>query len=322
MSELPVVVGLGVVEFDQVSEVFHDRCRFVAQPTDTDLHEAQGAVARADVTVDAAFLDRTPRMRVIARTGVGVERVDLNAATARGIAVVVTPGSGAVAVAEGAIAMAMHLVKRFGRLTDLVRSGRWAERGTVAVGDLAGSTLGVVGYGRIGRHAGELGAALGMNLLAYDPVSDPPTEIRCDTLADLLTRSDVVTLHLPLVPETHHLINPETVRLMKPGAILVNCGRGNLIDNDAAFDALTAGRLGGLGLDVFDPEPPAHHPLFDHPDVVLTPHLMGLSRQATAATFTAAAAGVVDVLNGREPAAVANPGWNHAAAGHAAGGAL
>ena len=94
---------------------------------------------------------------------------------------------------------------------------------------------------------------------------------------------------------------------MKPGAILVNCGRGSLIDNDAAHQALVAGRIAGIGLDVFDPEPPQHHPLFDHPDVVLTPHLMGLSRQATAATFTAAATGVVDVLDGREPAAVANP---------------
>jgi len=309
MSELPLVVGLGVVDPTLVAEVFEGRCRFVAEPTEADLAQAQGAIARADATLDAAFLARTPALRVIARTGVGVERVDLDAADARGIAVVVTPGSGAVAVAEGTIAMAMHLVKRFGRLTDLVRSGRWAERGSVTVGDLAGSTLGVVGFGRIGRHAGMLGAALGMKVLAYDPMTPPPAEIRCDTLVELLSRSDVVTLHLPLVPETHHLIGADTLRSFRPGTILINCGRGNLIDNDAAFEALTTGRLGGLGLDVFDPEPPAHHPLFDHPDVVLTPHLMGLSRQATAATFTAAALGVVDVLAGRDPAAVANPQW-------------
>ena len=114
---LPLVVGLGVVDPDLVAEVLDGRCRFVADPTDADLREAQGAIARADATVDSAFLDRAPRLRVVARTGVGVERVDLDAATARGIAVVVTPGTGAVAVAEGAIAMAMHLVKRFGRLT-------------------------------------------------------------------------------------------------------------------------------------------------------------------------------------------------------------
>ena len=309
MSELPLVVGLGVVDPALVAGVFAGRCRFVAEPSDADLAVAQGAIARADATVDAAFLARTPALRVVARTGVGVERVDLDAADAHGVAVVVTPGSGAVAVAEGTIAMAMHLVKRFGRLTELVRSGRWAERGTVAVGDLAGATLGVVGFGRIGRHAATLGAALGMKPLAYDPVTAPPAEICCDTLAELLSGSDVVTLHLPLVPSTHHLIDADTLRSFRPGAILINCGRGNLIDNDAAYVALQDGRLGGLGLDVFDPEPPAHHPLFDHPDVVLTPHLMGLSRQATAATFTAAAIGVVDVLEGRDPAAVANPQW-------------
>ena len=313
MSErLPLVVGLGVVDPELVAEVFTGRCRFVAAPSDADLREAHGAIARADATIDAAFLDQAPRLRVIARTGVGVERIDLDAATARGIAIVVTPGSGAGAVAEGAIAMAMHLVKRLGPLTDLVRSGRWADRGSVSVGDLAGSTLGVVGFGRIGRHASVLGAALGMKVLAHDPVTDPPAAIRCGTLAELLSRSDVITLHLPLTPDTHHLIDTEALALTRPGAVLVNCGRGSLIDNDAAFQALVDGRIAGIGLDVFDPEPPRHHPLFDHPDVVLTPHLMGLSRQATAATFTAAATGVVDVLDGREPVAEANPDRKHA----------
>jgi D-3-phosphoglycerate dehydrogenase len=314
MSEpLPLVVGLGVVDPGLVAEVFAGRCRFVAHPTECDLREAQGAIARADADIDVAFLDRAPRLRVVARTGVGVERVDLEAASARGIAVVVTPGSGAVAVAEGAIAMAMHLVKRLGRLTDLVRSGRWTDRGSVAVGDLAGSTLGVVGFGRIGQHAATLGAALGMKVLAYDPVAEPPAAYRCETLEGLLSRSDVVTLHLPLTPETHHLLDAEKLALTRRGAILVNCGRGSLVDNDAAYQALVDGQLAGIGLDVFDPEPPQHHPLFDHPDVVLTPHLMGLSSQATAATFTAAATGVVDVLEGRTPAAVANPQWEHPA---------
>src|SRR3954468_416483 len=315
MSEqLPLVVGLGVVDPGLVADTFTGRCRFAADPTDDDLREASGAIARADATVDTALLDRAPRLRVVARTGVGVDRVDLRAATARGIAVVVTPGTGAVAVAEGALAMAMHLVKRFGPLTDLVRSGRWADRGSVTVGDLAGSTLGVVGFGRIGRHASTLGAALGMKVLAYDPVAEPPAALRCGTLAELLSHSDVITLHLPLTPDTHHLINSETLGLTRPGAILINCGRGSLIDNDAAFQALVAGRIAGIGLDVFDPEPPQHHPLFDHPDVVLTPHLMGLSRQATAAALAPAAAGVVDVLEGREPAAVANPHWKTAGA--------
>lgn len=312
-NDLPVVVGLGVVDPDLVNPVLVGQCRFVPQPTDSELADAQGAIARADAVLDSTFLARTPRLRVIARTGVGVEKVDLPTATARGIAVVITPGSGTNAVAEGAIAMAMHLTKRFGRLTALVRDGHWATRGSVSVGDLDGATLGVVGYGRIGQRAGALGAVLGMRVLAYDPVSEPPADVRVEALSDLFGRSDVITLHLPLLDSTHHLVNADLLAQVKPGAVLVNCGRGGLINIDAVYAALLDGRLGGVGLDVFEPEPPQHHPLFDHPDVVLTPHLMGLSRQGTAATFTDAAQGVIDVLSGNRPAAVANPGWEKAA---------
>jgi D-3-phosphoglycerate dehydrogenase len=226
---------------------------------------------------------------------------------------VITPGAGAAAVAEGAIGMALHLVKRFGPLTALVREGRWAERGGTVVGDLGGATLGVIGYGRIGRRTAELGTAFGMRVLAYDPLSPPPAGLsgveNCADLGDLAARSDVITLHLPLTDQTRHLAGEALLARVKPGAILVNCGRGGLIDTDAVWRALTSGRLSGVGLDVFDPEPPAPHPLFSHPDVVLTPHLMGLSRRATAATFAAAAQGVLDVLAGREPQAVADPAW-------------
>jgi D-3-phosphoglycerate dehydrogenase len=311
--DLPVVVALGSVHPDQVNPVLGGHCRFVPEPTDSDLAVAQGAIARADALVDNDFLVRTPRLRVLARTGVGVERVDLDAATARGIAVVITPGSGTHAVAEGAIAMALHLVKRFGPLTTLVRDDQWATRNSYPVGDLAGSVLGVVGYGRIGQRTGALGAALGMSVLAYDPVSEPPADVRCADLTELITRSDVISLHLPLLDSTYHLIGSELLRHVKPGAILVNCGRGGLTDLDAVYAALRDGRLGGVGLDVFDPEPPSHHPLFDHPDVVLTPHLMGMSRQGSAATYIDAARGVLDVLTGTRPAAVANPGWEKVA---------
>lgn len=306
---LPLVVGLGVVDPALVEPTLAGHARFVAEPTDADLAVSQGAIVRADPLVDRAFLDRMPRVRVLARTGVGVDRVDVATATERGIAVVVTPGAGATAVAEGAIGMAMSLVKRFGRLTALVRDGRWADRSAVPVGDLAGATLGVVGYGRIGRQVATLGAALGMSVLAYDPVSEPPADVRCARLDELARRSDVLTLHLPLTAQTRHLVNADLLATVKPGAILVNCGRGGLVDLDAVHTALVAGRLGGLGLDVFDPEPPALHSLFDHPDVVLTPHVMGLSHRATAATFAAAAQGVVAVLTGGRPAAVANPDW-------------
>ena len=305
----PVVVALGAVDPALVAGVLDGHCRFVAAPGEAELAAADGAIVRADARVDQALLRRAPRLRVIARTGVGVDLVDVPAATARGIAVVVTPGAGAAAVAEGAIGMALHLVKRFGPLTALVREGRWAQRATVPVGDLDGATLGVVGYGRIGRRTAALGEAFGMRVLAYDPVSESPGDVRCADLGELAARSDVITLHLPLTEPTRHLVDDAFLAWVKPGAILVNCSRGALIDADAVWRALTSGRLSGVGLDVFDPEPPGPHPLFSHPDVVLTPHLMGLSQRATAATFAAAARGVLDVLSGREPQAVADPAW-------------
>jgi D-3-phosphoglycerate dehydrogenase len=306
---LPVVVGLGAVDPALVAGVLEGHCRFVTAPGAAQLAAAEGAIVRADARIDQALLRRAPRLRVIARTGVGVDLIDVPAATARGIAVVVTPGAGAAAVAEGAIGMALHLVKRFGPLTALVREGRWAQRATVPVGDLHGATLGVVGYGRIGRRTADLGAAFGMRVLGYDPVSEPPGDVRCGDLGELAACSDVITLHLPLTEQTRHLVGDAFLARVKPGAVLVNCSRGGLIDTDAVWRALTSGRLSGVGLDVFDAEPPGHHPLFSHPDVVLTPHLMGLSRRATAATFAAAARGVLDVLSGREPQAVANPAW-------------
>ena len=296
VGDLPVVVALGSVDPALVSGVLDGHCRFVATPGDAELAAAEGAIARADARVDRALLGRAPALRVIARTGVG-HRPDRRrqAATARGIAVVITPGAGAAAVAEGAIGMALHLVKRFGPLTALVRDGRWAERAGVSVGDLDGATLGMVGYGRIGRRAAALAPAFGMTGPGLRPVSEPPAPsvtLRRAS-ASSRARSDVITLHLPL-----NDADPPPGRRRVPGPGQAGRGPGQLRPRRAARHrrrrggALTDGRLSGVGLDVFDPEPPGRHPLFDHPDVVLTPHLMGLSRRATAATFAAAARGV------------------------------
>jgi D-3-phosphoglycerate dehydrogenase len=313
-SSRPLVVGLGKVEPDLVTGVLGDDIDFIAEPADADLAVAQGAIVRADAVVDKAFLDRTPQMRVLARTGVGTDLVDLETATARGIAVVVTPGSGTGAVAEGVIAHAMALVKRLGQYTTLIREGRWAQRTAGGPpGDMDGATIGIIGYGRIGRRVGELAAAFGMRVLAYDPFAPPPAEVACSDLDELVAASDVLTLHVPLTAENHHMVNGEFLGRAKPGAVLVNCGRGGLLDLDAALAALESGQLSGVGLDVFEPEPPAHHAIFDHPGVSLTPHMMGLTRRGTELTFADAAQGVVDVLAGRKPAAVANPDWVRAA---------
>lgn len=307
--ERPLVIALGEVDPALVTGVLGADITFEPHPGGEDLARAVGAIVRADVAVDRALLDRAPALRVLARTGVGVDRVDVAAAAQRGVPVVITPGSGTRAVAEGVLAHALHLVKRIAANTALVREGRWAERAQPAVlpGDLDGATIGIVGYGRIGRRVGELAEAFGMRVLAHDPVAAPPAHQRCDDLDELVTTSQVVTLHVPLTPRTHHMVDARLIALMQPGTILINCGRGGLLDLDAAHTALREGRLGGVGLDTFDPEPAVHHPIFDETAVSLTPHMLGLSRRGTELTFADAAQGVVDVLAGREPAAVAGP---------------
>jgi D-3-phosphoglycerate dehydrogenase/(S)-sulfolactate dehydrogenase len=253
------------------------------------------------------MLDRMPALKVLARTGVGTDLVDVAEAARRGIPVVITPGTNTTSVAEGVFAHLLAAVKRLSTLTTLVRDGRWHERGAITVGDLDGATLGIIGFGRIGSRVARIAAAFDLNVLAYDPYADVPADYRCDSVEQLLAASDFVTLHVPLTAENHHLIDAARLSLMRPGSVLVNCSRGALIDLDAADEALHNGRLGGLGLDVYDPEPPEHHPVFDHPNTVLTPHLMGFTQRAMALTIQAAVMGAAAVLRGEQPIAVAGP---------------
>ncbi|TQJ39339.1 D-3-phosphoglycerate dehydrogenase [Arthrobacter sp. SLBN-112] len=302
-----IFVALGSVEPDLVEPLLSEHQRLIQDPTDEELATADAAIVRAAYRVDRDLLDRMPALKVIARTGVGTDLVDVAEANRRGIPVVITPGSNTASVAEGVFAHLLALVKKLAPLTALVRDGRWEERSAVGVGDLEGFTLGIIGYGRIGRRVARIAEAFDLKVLAYDPYADVPAGIRCESVEQLLAGSDFVTLHVPLTPENRNLMNAGRLAGMKSGAVLINCSRGGLIDLDAAHEALTSGQLSGLGLDVYDPEPPSHHPLFDHENVVLTPHLMGFTRQGMAHTVRDAARGAVDVLAGRTPLAVAAP---------------
>lgn len=274
------------------------------------LPDAVAIAARAAARVDAAVINLAPLLRVIGRSGVGVDRVDVAAATRRGIPVVITPTAGTRAVAEGTLALILHLVKRLGPCTELVREGGWSRREELRLGDLDGATLGIVGYGRIGRRLAELARALGMRVLAYDAYAPPaagegPAEPA--DLATVIARGDVISLHVPLTPETRGLVSREFLRRVKAGAVLVNCARGELLDLDAAYEALLDGRLAGVGLDVYEHEPPEEHPLFNHRDVVLTPHALGLSERGRRLTFAQMAEGMAAVLAGRRAEHIANP---------------
>ncbi|MHC8609835.1 hydroxyacid dehydrogenase (plasmid) [Paenarthrobacter ureafaciens] len=301
------LVALGSVEPDLVRPLLAENQQLVLDPTEEDLATAEAAIVRAAYRVDRELLDKMPSLKVIARTGVGTDLVDVAEADRRGIPVVITPGSNTASVAEGVFAHLLALVKRLAPLTALVREGRWEERSGVDVGDLEGFTLGIIGYGRIGRRVARIAEAFDLAVLAYDPYAEIPETCRCATVEELLERSDFVTLHAPLTPENRNLINADRLEAMRPGAVIINCSRGGLVDLDAAYQALQSGHLAGLGLDVFDPEPPAHHPVFDHDNVTLTPHLMGFTKQGMAHTVRDAAQGAVDVLAGRAPMAVARP---------------
>ncbi|HYR15804.1 MAG TPA: NAD(P)-dependent oxidoreductase [Mycobacterium sp.] len=298
-------VALGPIDPDLVEPFLARHQRLVLDPTAADLAVADAAIVRAAFTIDAAMLDQMPVLKVLARTGVGTDLVDVAEAARRGIPVVITPGTNTSSVAEGVFAHLLATVKRLSTQTALVRDGRWNERGALTVGDLDGATLGIIGFGRIGSRVARIADAFDMQIRAHDPYADMPAEYRCDSVEELLAASDFVTLHAPLTAENHHLMNAARFAVMRLGSMLINCSRGALIDLDAAHHALQHGQLAGLGLDVYDPEPPEHHPVFDHPNTVLTPHLMGFTQRAMALTIQAAVEGAAAVLRGEQPLAVA-----------------
>jgi phosphoglycerate dehydrogenase-like enzyme len=302
---MTLVVGLGPVEAEIVQPVLGSAIKYIEKPTDSDLRDAAGAIVRANYKFDSSVFEKMPNLRVIARTGVGTDLVDLNIADSKKIPVVITPGSNTNAVAEGTLAHLLALSKRIKPLTKLVADGNWDNRTKYPVGDLEANTLGVIGYGRIGKRVADIAAAFGMSIKAFDPYVEVPANLKA-TLDEIYSSSDYITLHIPLTPENAGLINSSTISKMKDGVAIVNCSRGGLINLDDALTALNNGKIGGLGLDVFDPEPPAHHKVFDHENVLLTPHVMGLSKRSTVATYIDAAQGVRDFLEGKSPKAIAN----------------
>jgi D-3-phosphoglycerate dehydrogenase / 2-oxoglutarate reductase len=311
---VPAVVAAGSVHPVAV-ELLRPFGELAVAPSDDEeglrplLPDAVALIARGATEVTAPLLDAAPALRVIGRSGVGVERIDLAAATARGLPVVVTPGAGAPAVAEGALAMMLCLAKRLRPLDAVVREGRWAERDEVEVGDLEGATLGVVGLGRIGSHLAGLARALGMEVVGHDPYAPPGGGIELLPLPALVERAGLISLHAPLTPETEGMVDGPLLERAGPGAILVNLGRGGLVRSpDDLLAALDAGTLAGVGLDVFSPEPPdVSHPLFRDPRVLLSPHTLGMSSRGRERVFRAMAEGMALALRGQRAPHVANP---------------
>lgn len=294
----PLVVGLGPVDPSLVIPYLGEGVRFVPDPSADELAEAQGAIVRAAYNVDRELLERMPALRVIARTGVGVDRVDLAAAAERKIPVAITPGSNARAVAEGAFAMLLSLIKRLPESNGFVAGDRWGSDTVPVPGDAYGKTLAVVGFGRIGRIIAGFASAFGMRVLVHDQFVQSE-EFENVTLEEAVAQADALTLHVP--GGDGEILPRALLATARPGLVLVNCARADLISTETVEWGLAKGIFAGVGLDVFATEPLRGHPLADDSRVILSPHTTGLSAAAMAATFKMAADAVTEALSGRYP---------------------
>ncbi len=258
----------------------------VSNPKEYSQHlaDADALLVRSAVKVTREVLEKAPKLRVIGRAGVGVDNVDLNAATAAGVLVMNTPGGNAVSVAEHTLALMLALARSIPQASASTTGGKWEKKKFLG-NELRGKTLGVVGLGSIGREVVKRARAFEMRILASDPYVN--SQIAADLNVDLVDldtlyrQSDYITLHVALTPETQNMISREALARMKPGVRIINCARGELVDAEALSEAMRSGHVAGAGLDVFRPEPPPPgFPLFGWEGVVATPHIGGSTEEA------------------------------------------
>jgi D-3-phosphoglycerate dehydrogenase len=248
------------------------------------LLESDGLVVRSETKVTADVMDAATRLRVIGRAGVGVDNIDVPAATARGIIVMNAPDGNTITTAEHTIALLVALARNVAQANSSVKAAQWDRKRFIGA-ELRGKTLGIIGLGRIGRAVATRAAALGMKIVAHDPFvgseAGRDCEVETTGLDEVFSRADFLTIHTPLTPETRGLVNREAFEKMKQGARVINCARGGLVDEGALYDAITSGKIAGAALDVFEQEPPpADHPLLKLDEVIVTPHLGASTSEA------------------------------------------
>jgi len=270
------------------------------------LADADALIVRNRTRVDAGLLAAAPKLRVVGRLGVGLDNIDVAACRARGIEVIPASGANALAVAEYVIGTVMLLLRGQYLSSAAVVAGEWPRSALGEGRETAGKTLGIVGFGGIGRLTARLARALGMQVIAADPLipADSPAwrdaGVARRELDALLAEADAVSLHVPLTPETRRLIDATRIGRMKPGAVLVNTARGGIVEEAALVAALRSGRLAGAALDVFEHEPlPAGSPLAGVPNLVLTPHVAGVTRESNARVSSLVAGKVAEALGRR-----------------------
>ncbi len=264
--------------------------------------EYHGLIVRSATKVDAELIEAARSLQVIGRAGVGVDNVDLAAATRRGIVVINSPEGNTVSTAEHTLAMMLALARRIPQAyVSLVREGKW-ERSRFVGTQLFGKTLGVIGLGRIGSEVAQRAVALGMKVLAYDPLVNEERAKRVGvtlaTIEEICKAADFITVHTPLIRETEGLIGRREFDLMKPGVYVINCARGGIIDEAALYDAIKSGKVAGAALDVFAQEPPMENPLLTLEQVIATPHLGASTHEAQVSVAVDVVRSVVRALAG------------------------
>lgn len=282
---------------------------------------ADAIIVAGETYVTGEGMDRIgSKLRIIARNGIGFDRVDLKAATERGIMVVNTPDGPTESTAEHTIALMLNLCKQVMVGDRILRSGRpFPSLSDVTQGlEVSGATLGLIGVGRIGSRVAAIAKVLGMKVLAFDPFISPEraSEIGIElvsSLEELLPRAQVVSLHCPATPETHHILNAKTLGFMQKGSYLINAARGALLDEAALIDALRSGHLAGAALDVYDPEPPdTSNPLFTLPNIICTPHIASYTTAGVLRMQIMACEQIASALRGERPSHLVNGDvWGH-----------
>ena len=251
----------------------------------SELGDAEALIVRSGVKVTREVMEQGPRLRVIGRAGVGVDNIDCETATDRGIVVMNTPGGNATSVAEHTLALILSLARAVPSANSSTKAGRW-ERKRFQGNEVNGKTLGIIGLGSIGRQVAQRAKPFGMEVVAYDPFVSSDAAKDCGVelidMEPLFSRADYISLHLSLTAETAGIINADTIAKMKDGVRIVNCARGELIDSEALSAAIASGKVAGAALDVYDQEPPVDSPLLEHDQVVATPHIGGSTEEAQA----------------------------------------
>lgn len=273
------------------------------------LTDASALIVRSATQIDREMIEQSPELVVIGRAGIGVDNIDVDAATANGVLVVNTPDANSISAAEHTMAMLLAQARRIPEADRSLRSGKW-DRSNLGGIELHGKTLGILGLGKIGVLVAHRAAAFGMRIVAYDPYVTPEAAelvgVELMDLDDVFATADMLTIHLPRNEQTENIINAESIAKMKTDVRIVNVARGGVVNEQDLADAVRDGAVGGAAIDVYDTEPSLDSPLFDVPEIVVTPHLGASTREAQDRAGTAVAEVVRQALSGETVASAVN----------------